>query len=166
MTRFTQKRDEVTLIEERHQSIFKLMAQIYCCVDFELPENFKILVLAMEQTFGNEQRLMEKSGFPAIKCHLEQHARVLAALHMVHRRVMQGDNGLARRVGGQLLPDWFKLHTETLDQALFVWIALNKNCTLIQLLNHQIWKKQKALSETRNTQRLKTTCKAGYINHS
>lgn len=166
MTRFIQKRDEATVIEERHQSVFGLMKQINCCRYYELPENFKILVLAMEQIFGSEQRLMEKSGFPAIKCHLEQHARVLAALHHVHRRVMQGDTVLTRRVGGQLLSDWFKLHTATLDQALFVWVALNKNCTLIQLLNHQTWNKQKALSATGNTQRPKTRHKAEYINHS
>ena len=160
MTRFTQKRDEVTIIEERHQSVFRLMEQINCCRDYELPENFKILVLAMEQIFGSEQRLMEKSGFPAMKCHLEQHARVLAALHHVHRRVMQGDTILAHRVGGQLLSEWFKLHTGTLDQALFVWIELNKNCTLIQLLNYQTWNNEKALSASGDNRRPETHHKA------
>ncbi len=137
MTRFSKIRDEIAIIEERHQSALRLMEHMSCCMDDELPENFKILAVSLEKIFGSEQRLMEKSCFPAIKCHLEQHARVLAALHHVHRKVMLGDQELARRVGGQLLTDWFKLHTATLDQALFVWLACNRKSVLIQLLNHQ-----------------------------
>lgn len=125
------------MIEEKHQSIFRLMERIRCCLDHELPENFEILATSIEKIFGSEQRLMEKSGFPAIKCHLEQHARVLAALHHVHRKVMVGDQELARRVGSQLLTDWFKVHTATLDQAMFVWLACSKKTVLFQLLHHQ-----------------------------
>ena len=118
MNQFAQTRDEVALIEDWHRTMLQLIEKINCCREFELPENFKILVFALEQIFGNEQRLMEKSNFPAIKCHLEQHARVLGALHHVHSSVMRGDIGLARRVGSQLLFDWFNLHSKLPAQFL------------------------------------------------
>jgi hemerythrin len=121
------------------------MEKIDCCPDYELPDNFKILIFALEQIFGKEQLLMEKFAFPAMKCHLEQHARVLAALHHVHRGVMRGDSGLARRVISRLLPGWFDLHAATLDQALSLWVLSNKNSILAQLLNRQIDNKGKVL---------------------
>lgn len=166
MNQFAQTRDEVALIEDWHRTMLQLIEKINCCREFELPENFKILVFALEQIFGNEQRLMEKSNFPAIKCHLEQHARVLGALHHVHSSVMRGDIGLARRVGSQLLFDWFNLHSNTLDQALSVWIACNKNSILTQLLDYQTRNKRKILSTNSRTPILNKLYRTDYSIHS
>ena len=166
MSRFKQALDEAEFVEEWHQTIYRLMGKIDCCPDYELSENFKILIFALEKIFGKEQLLMENFGFPAMKCHLEQHARLLAALHHVHCGVMRGDTGLARRVGSRLLPGWFDLHTTTLDQALSMWVLCSKNSILTQLLDRQIRNKQKILVENVTNPKTNILTKSGYLTHS
>ena len=70
MTRFIPANDEANLLEEWHHTIFGLMEKIDCCPDYELPDNFKILIFALEQIFGKEQLLMEKFDFPAMTDHI------------------------------------------------------------------------------------------------
>ena len=110
-------------IDDWHHALMQLASQLDHCHDFEVPGIYRTLLAVLEQTFGQEQRLMEEFQFPAIQCHLEQHARVLAALHYLHPSVMEGDYASARRAGGKLLPEWFQLHMATQDAALGVWVA-------------------------------------------
>jgi hemerythrin len=166
MSRFKQSLYEAEFVEEWHQTIYRFMGKIDCCPDYELSEYFKILIFALEKIFGKEQLLMENFGFPAMKCHLEQHARLLAALHHVHYGVMRGDTGLARRVGSRLLPGWFDLHTTTLDQALSMWVLCSKNSILTQLLDRQIRNKQKVLVENVTNPKTNILTKSGYLTHS
>lgn len=110
-------------IDDWHQSVMQLASQLVHCHDYEVPDIYRTMLSVLEQTFGQEQRLMEEFQFPAIQCHLEQHARVLATLHHLHPAVMNGEHAIARRVGGELLPEWFQLHIATQDAALGVWVA-------------------------------------------
>ncbi len=91
------------------------------CTDMDVPARYHALLKAAEQLFGLEQQLMEDYAFPARQTHLEQHARVLRALHCVHTSVLNGATERARHVGGQLLPDWLYLHHETVDAAFALW---------------------------------------------
>lgn len=94
---------------------------LHTCTDMEVPEVYLALVRATEQLFGLEQQLMEDYAFPARQTHLEQHARVLRALHCVHVSVLNGATERARHIGGQLLPDWLRLHHDTVDAAFALW---------------------------------------------
>lgn len=114
-------------VDTLHQSVFGHASHLTHCADFEVPEIYRSLVATVEQTFAHEHRLMEESGFPVMHCHLEQHARVLAALHETHPAVMRGDCDTARKVGGHLLPDWLQLHIATQDVTLSIWIAYSQN---------------------------------------
>ena len=110
-------------IDDSHHAVMQLASQLTHCHDHEVLGFFRTMLSELEQTFRDEQRLMEEFQFPAIHCHLEQHARALAALHYLHPTVMAGDHASARRVGGELLPEWFQLHMATQDAALGVWVA-------------------------------------------
>ncbi len=79
------------------------------------------LLKAAEQLFGLEQQLMEDYAFPVRQTHLEQHARVLRALHCAHVSVLSGATEPARHIGGQLLPNWLHLHHDTIDAAFVLW---------------------------------------------
>ncbi len=91
------------------------------CTDGDVPEAYFALLRATEQLFGLEQQLMEEYAFPARQTHLEQHARVLRALHCAHVSVLSGATERGRHVGGQLLPDWLRLHQDTVDAAFALW---------------------------------------------
>ncbi len=102
---------------ELHQRVRCLQA----CPDEQVPDVYHALLKATEQLFGAEQQLMEDYAFPVRQTHLEQHARVLRALHRVHAAVMQGATDQGRHIGGDLLMDWLHLHQETIDAAFMLW---------------------------------------------
>lgn len=113
----------ILTIDNFHHEVMQLAAKIMHCHDQEVPEIFRSMLATLEQTFDQEQRLMEEFQFPVLQCHMEQHARVLASLHHLHPDVMAGDYASARRAAGELLPEWFQLHMATQDAALGVWVA-------------------------------------------
>lgn len=110
-------------IDDWHQSVMQLASQLLHCHDYEVQDIYRTTLSVLEQTFGHEQQIMEEFRFPAIQCHLEQHARVLATMHHLHPAVMNGEHAIARRVAGELLPDWLQLHMATQDAALGIWVA-------------------------------------------
>ena len=87
---------EITRLSESHQALRQLAQKLGECDDKQVCFVYEQLLHAAEQTFRTEQRLMEKHQFPAIQCHLEQHARVLGALHRTHCATMAGNHALAR----------------------------------------------------------------------
>lgn len=112
---------ELTQLNESHQLLRQLTQQLRRCHDHDVSTTYARLLDWMEQVFGTEQQMMEKHEFPAARSHLEQHARVLCAMHKAHPAVMRGDHELGRHIGATLMPGWFELHNATLDAALVVW---------------------------------------------
>lgn len=112
---------EITQLTESHQLLRQQVHQLRSCRDHEVGSTYGRLLEWVEQVFGTEQHLMEKHEFPAAQCHLEQHARVLCAMHKAHVAVMRGDHALGRHVGVTLLSGWFELHNATLDAAVSLW---------------------------------------------
>jgi hemerythrin len=69
--------------------------------------------------FASEKRLMEESGFPAIREHDDEHRRVLGELDQLRRRMIERDSTTSARTYVELgLPMWFALHAATMDSAL------------------------------------------------
>ncbi len=97
------------------------MCCLQTCEDVDVPGVYQALLKAAEHLFGLEQQLMEDYAFPVRQTHLEQHARVLRALHCEHVSVLSGATHSARHVGGELLPNWLHLHHETIDAAFALW---------------------------------------------
>jgi hemerythrin len=114
---------EISKLDVLHDSLRQLTQQLHDCAHDEICSAYEQLLITAEKAFAAEQLLMEKHDFPATRCHLEQHARVLCALHQAHPAVMTGDHNLAIHVGGRLLPEWFELHNSTLDASVSVWAS-------------------------------------------
>ena len=114
---------DITHLNESHQLLHQLTQQLRNCDDHDVSTSYGRLLDWTEQVFGTEQRLMDKHAFPATQCHLEQHARVLCAMHRAHTAVMRGDHALGRHVGASLLAGWFELHNATLDAAMLLWTS-------------------------------------------
>jgi hemerythrin len=80
---------------------------------------------------------MEEIGFPALRSHREQHARVLSALHHARPRVMEGDISVGRETL-DLLPPWLVNHITTLDNALAIALQMKTSeATGHNLFNHE-----------------------------
>jgi len=126
-------RTDLKKLDDHYSRIFCCSAQLLHCSDASVPALYRSLLTELERLFAHEQALMERAGFPAIQCHLEQHARALRALHRLHPSVMQGDYAKARVTGGQLLADWLSLHIETQDTVLSMWITEREASTVEQL---------------------------------
>ncbi len=116
-------RHEISPIRDAHRTLRHAAHWLRICPDFHVSEAYVAVMKAAEHSFALENVLMDKLNFPATQGHLEQHARVLRALHCLHPAVMDGATGTGRRVGGQLLVEWFQLHNETLDAAVLVWAS-------------------------------------------
>ena len=114
---------ENSQLDALHDSLRQLTQQLHDCAQDEICSAYEQLLVTAEKAFAAEQLMMERHDFPATRTHLEQHARVLCALHQAHPAVMTGDNHLAIHVGGHLLPEWFELHNSTLDAAVSVWAS-------------------------------------------
>ncbi|MEO0317671.1 MAG: hypothetical protein RL404_1348 [Pseudomonadota bacterium] len=116
-------RHDFSPVRDAHRSLRHAAHWLRICPEFQVSDAYVGVMKAAEHSFALEHALMDKLHFPATRCHLEQHARVLRALHCLHPAVMGGASGTGRRVGGQLLVEWFQLHNETLDAAVFVWAS-------------------------------------------
>ena len=72
---------ENSQLDSLHDSLRQLAQHLHDCAHDEICSAYEQLLITAEKAFAAEQLLMEKHDFPATRCHLEQHARVLCALH-------------------------------------------------------------------------------------
>ncbi len=104
---------DVEAMNEVHRDLLAQINALLTGSDSHVAQHMERLVELMERDFREEEELMEQIKYPAIRPHMEQHARVLAALH----RIEPGDVPAAR-AALVLLPQWFEMHLATLDKAL------------------------------------------------
>jgi hemerythrin len=109
----------VVVMDEVHRDLLAQMNALLNGSDADVAQGMERLVELMEHDFRDEEALMERIGYPGIRPHMEQHARVLGALH----RIEPGDV-TAARAALVLLPQWFEMHLATLDTALAVAIGI------------------------------------------
>ena len=76
----------------------------------------------VEAHFASEETLMDRYGFPARDCHVDEHERVLASVREVRALVADGDVETGRELA-RALADWFPGHTDYMDSALSTWIT-------------------------------------------
>lgn len=103
----------IDAVDQAHRDLLAQMHALIAGSDNDVAQGMERLVELMERDFRDEEELMERMSYPAIRAHMEQHARVLGALH----RIEPGDVPAAR-AALVLLPQWFEMHLATLDSAL------------------------------------------------
>ena len=86
---------------------------------------FATLTAHTQAHFAAEDRMMEASGFPAIREHRDEHRRVLGELERFGQRVAAGSVLMGRAYVTQQLPGWFDLHAVTMDSALAAHLKAN-----------------------------------------
>jgi hemerythrin-like metal-binding protein len=78
--------------------------------------------------FGTEREWMERTEYPNMDCHLDEHQKVLDSVQQVNALAKIGQVGLrdVRRLAAALA-DWFPKHATYLDSALSAWISKRKH---------------------------------------
>lgn len=78
--------------------------------------------------FETERKWMERTAYPAMDCHLDEHQKVLNTVQQVNQLAQAGQVGLrdVRRLGAALA-DWFGKHATYLDSALSAWISKHRH---------------------------------------
>jgi hemerythrin len=107
----------IPAMDSAHEKFLQDLIQLAELADDKFGAAFLALIAHVECDFREEEQLMEDIDYPCMQDHLEQHARVLSALHHIAPRVMAGDIVLGRDATS-LLPQWFSVHLATMDTAL------------------------------------------------
>lgn len=78
--------------------------------------------------FNTERELMERTGYPSMECHLDEHQKVLDTVLQVNQLAKAGQVGLrdVRRLAAALA-DWFPKHATYLDSALSAWVSKQRH---------------------------------------
>lgn len=84
---------------------------------------FVELISHTQHHFDEEQRLMEESRFSSIQEHVGEHTKVLGELNQLAKRVKAGNTLMAKAYVRERLPEWFNLHSSTMDSALVSALA-------------------------------------------
>jgi hemerythrin len=116
----------VATLDELHRDLFEKMSDAALTTNENFADCYTALVKNVDCAFIKEEYWMEKIDSDLLKIYREQHAGVLGALHNVHRKVLDGDFKLGRRVVEDLLPKWYVVHISTMDMVLAI-AAQEKN---------------------------------------
>ncbi|TFV87293.1 hypothetical protein E4K72_22645 [Oxalobacteraceae bacterium OM1] len=101
-------------MDESHHRLADELNAIGLVRDQEFVEWYPPLVAAIERDFREEELLMEVVGVESFQAHVEQHARMLSALHHAAPRVQAGEVALGRQVVAELA-EWLRFHIASMD---------------------------------------------------
>ncbi|WP_243736744.1 bacteriohemerythrin [Cupriavidus sp. L7L] len=109
-------------IDDEHRQFAALIQSLREAPVERLAEMLEELLQLARTHFLHEDRLMEATAFPPRKCHIGEHAAVLASISGVQARLVRGEVEVARRLAEEL-ERWFPAHVQHLDSALAHWIC-------------------------------------------
>jgi hemerythrin len=72
--------------------------------------------------FATEEEIMRRTRYPGRQEHLAEHGRVLGEMERFAERLAAGKTLFARAYVEDRIPDWFAIHTQTLDYTLAAYL--------------------------------------------
>jgi hemerythrin len=109
-------------MDDIHEEFVDLVAALARAADDAVVPAIDALVDHARRHFGEEERWMAATEFPARACHADEHAAVLCSIEGVRNRVAKGGHQAARRLA-DALAEWFPGHADYMDAALAHWIC-------------------------------------------
>jgi len=105
-----------------HQEFVQTVQALRQASAADLPRCLDAVLSHLQQHFGDEDRWMRETEFPARDCHIDEHATVLQSVQEVRALLQQGDASECQRLAIELLR-WFPGHADYLDSALAHWLT-------------------------------------------
>lgn len=109
-------------MDSHHKEFVDVVHALQFAPDDQLQRLLSQFVEHAERHFGEEDRWMEETVFPARKCHIDEHAAVLKSAREVQDLLAQGNTEICRRLARELA-NWFPGHADYLDSALAHWMC-------------------------------------------
>ena len=109
-------------INATHQEFVSLLQQLSDSPKSKFAILFVEFLAHVEQHFQIENDLMSEYQDPTLAEHQAEHRRILNELKQFNQRVSAGRISFARVYVKDKLPEWFTLHTNTMDSALVLHI--------------------------------------------
>ncbi|EIJ43864.1 hemerythrin-like metal-binding domain-containing protein [Beggiatoa alba B18LD] len=108
------------LMDDTHQEFVALVNKTHDANNADFKVLFTELLTHTQAHFDKENQLMVATKFPALGEHQAEHQRVINELKQFKQRVDKGMISFGRAYIKDRLPEWFALHTKTMDSALAV----------------------------------------------
>lgn len=105
-----------------HEEFVHCVAALQQASAAELPARLDELAEHAQRHFGDEDRWMEDTAFPARECHVNEHAAVMKSIQEVRQLLAQGNTEVCRGLATELAR-WFPAHADYLDSALAHWMC-------------------------------------------
>ncbi|MDO9402954.1 MAG: hemerythrin domain-containing protein [Polaromonas sp.] len=109
-------------MDQVHEEFVDLVSQLQQAPDDQLPDLLTLFVAHAEDHFGEEERWMRETDFPARECHINEHAAVMRSVMEVRDLLAQGNTAVVRSLAAELA-GWFPGHADYLDSALSHWMC-------------------------------------------
>lgn len=109
-------------MDKTHQEFVTVVWALQSCADQDFLAALDRFTRHAKEHFGEEDRWMSETDFPARDCHIEEHAAVMKSAQEVRERVVQGDVAIGRDFAAELRR-WFPGHADYLDSALAHWMV-------------------------------------------
>lgn len=109
-------------MDDVHREFVDIVDAMLGCADADLAGHLETFTRHAEAHFSQEREWMEKTGFPATECHVDEHNAVLKSLIEVQPLVAAGDIGIGRGLVTELVR-WFPGHADYMDASLAQWMV-------------------------------------------
>lgn len=113
-------------MDRTHREFVDVVRRMIACSDADLAGALGAFIDHARGHFGDEDRAMAESAFPAADCHADEHTAVLQSAHEVLARVDGGDVAIGRAFAAELAR-WFPTHVAHLDSALAHWLVKRRH---------------------------------------
>ncbi len=113
-------------MDRTHREFVEIVDAMLVDDDSRFANHLAAFIVHAQGHFGDEDRWMAESGFPAMDCHVDEHAAVLASAHEVQARVRAGDVAIGREFAAELAR-WFPSHAAHLDSAVAHWLVKQRS---------------------------------------
>lgn len=109
-------------MDDVHREFVDIVDAMLCCTDAELAAHLDAFAKHAESHFAQERDWMEKTGFPATECHVDEHNAVLKSLVQIQPLVAAGNMEIGRSFVAELVR-WFPGHADYMDASLAQWMV-------------------------------------------
>jgi hemerythrin len=104
-----------------HLEFVAVVNALLTCPDEQFPAALDAFFTHAVEHFGAEDAWMRDTGFPAMDCHIAEHAAVMKSAEEVRTEVQAGNVAVGRGFARELAK-WFPGHADYLDSALSHWM--------------------------------------------
>ncbi len=108
----------IDFMDQTHREFIDLLGKAAQANKQQFVHDYHRLLEHTRDHFDREDAVMQQCLFSAIDEHRAEHRRVLHEMNAMLASIARGHSALARAYVTERMPEWFELHTATMDSAL------------------------------------------------